>query len=59
MDWSRSSILVPRDIGTDEPSAAAARRDIARNIVAKLQAAGMPCELISFDDDAEDELERQ
>jgi len=59
MDWSRSSIVVPEEIQTGEPSTAAARRDIARDIVAKLRAAGMPCELVAFDDDAEDDLIRQ
>ncbi|MGA2125842.1 MAG: hypothetical protein ABSG76_06770 [Xanthobacteraceae bacterium] len=59
MDWSRSSIVVPEEIQTGEPSAVAAKRDIARDIVAKLRAAGMPCELVTFDDEAEDDLVRQ
>jgi hypothetical protein len=59
MDCSKSSILVPHEIRIDAPSTAVARQDIARNIVAKLRAAGMPCELVTFEDEAEDELVRQ
>jgi hypothetical protein len=55
MDRPKSSIQLLPAIPIDDPSAAAARLTIARDILGKLRAAGMPCELIMPDDEADDE----
>jgi hypothetical protein len=55
MDRPKSAIQLLPAIPIDGPSAAAARLSIARDILGKLRAAGMPCELIMPDDEADDE----
>jgi hypothetical protein len=55
MDWLKSPILLSPTRLPDGGTPTALKLDIARDIVAKLRAAGMPCELIIPADEPDDQ----